>query len=65
MAIEASKRKHQVQLIDNASRNFEKVNHIASLQSIHAVTDACYSELQLPMGAAALLQPRASSYHLL
>ena len=43
MGIEASKREHQVQLIDNASKDFEKINHISSLQSIHAVTNACYS----------------------
>ena len=43
MGIEASKRKHQVQLIDSASRDFEKIYHISSLQSMHAVTDACYS----------------------
>ena len=30
-------------LIDNAPRDFEKINHISSLQSLHAVTDACYS----------------------
>ena len=41
MGIEASKRKHQVQVIDNASKDFEKINHISSLQSIHAVTDGC------------------------
>ena len=43
MGIEASQRKHQVQLIDNASRDLEKINHISSLQSIHAVIDTCYS----------------------
>ena len=43
MEIEASKKKHQVQPIGNASRDLEKINHISSLQSIHAVTDACYS----------------------
>ena len=41
MGIEASKRKHQVQLIDNASRDFETNNNTLSLQRIHAVTDAC------------------------
>ena len=65
MGIESSKKKHQVQPIDNASRDFEKVHNISSLQSLHAVTDACYSQLMSPMGAAALIQPRASSYHLL
>ena len=29
------------QAIDNASKDFEKTNHISSLQSIHAVIDAC------------------------
>ena len=43
MEIEASKREYQVQMIDNASRDFEKNNHISSLQGIHAVIDACYS----------------------
>ena len=41
MGIESSKRKHKVQSIDNASSDFEKINRISSLQSIHAVTDAC------------------------
>ena len=31
MGIEASKREHQVQLIDYAPKNFEKNNHISSL----------------------------------
>ena len=35
MGIETSKKKHQVQLIDNASKNFEKTNHIKSMQSIY------------------------------
>ena len=43
MGIEASKRKNQVQLIGNASKDFEKNIHISSLHGIHAVTDACYS----------------------
>ena len=43
MGIEVSKRKHPVQLIDNASKDFEKNDHISSLQSIHAVTGAYYS----------------------
>ena len=43
MGIEASKRKHLEQPIDNASRDFEKINNISSLRSLHAVTDACYS----------------------
>ena len=42
MGIEASKREHQVQLIDNVPKDFEQINHISSLQSIHAVTNACY-----------------------
>ena len=43
MGIEASKREHQVQLIDNTIKDSEKINHISSLQSIPAVTNACYS----------------------
>ena len=42
MEIESSKKKHGVQPINNASKDFEKIHHISYLQSLHAMTDACY-----------------------
>ena len=42
MVTESSKRKYRAQPIYNASKNFEKVHNILSLQSLRAVIDGCY-----------------------